>query len=529
MARHQRRRRLPGALRLLREQRAGRQPHAEQRAQRRENVWANWSGVQDAPARRPVRHLRPGLLHVPATTRCGSPTARTRARWARTLGRRASTTIDRSKPTPSIALAGGAAATKDAKIPIQVGFSDDVAGPFPANFLCFQFGGTSNICDKNAGFIYGYTSACSVPGSGGKSTTFTCTADFGARRQPGAGRPGVGVRDRGRRGDPGQPGGPNQSASAEQGQPVRRPVRQRAARPHGPASRSRRAAAAKVGDLVSFGSQASDATSGLAGGFEWSFGDNTGSATGEAVNAHVHAGRHLRGEGQDHRRRGQPGHGDEGDHRVGRRRPAAAATTRRRRGGGSTPPPSGGGSTPPTDGGDLDDEPADDGEADFEVSAPRKLKLAKGKLPITVTTDTPGQGERRARPQRARRRPRLEVDRGGHALLQAQAPAQGQGRSPHAQGHLQAHRRRGDHRDAQGQADRQARRRGDGLHGRRRPGPRVAPAAPSGLPDGKFHGTRKRSFTPRARARRSSPCPARLAPRPRPQVGTRARSSRSEP
>ena len=74
-------------------------------------------------------------------------------------------------------------------------------------------------------------------------------------------------------------------------------------------------------------------------------------------------------------------------------------------GGGSTPPPSGGGggggSTPPagggstggggaTDGGDLEDEPADADEADFEVSAPRKLKLAKGKLPITTTTDTPG-------------------------------------------------------------------------------------------------------------------------------------------
>ena len=81
-----------------------------------------------------------------------------------TLGRRAHTTIDRSKPSTAMAVAGGAAATKDPKVPIQIDFADDVAGPFPANFLCFQFGGTNNICDSNAGFIYGYNSACSVPG-----------------------------------------------------------------------------------------------------------------------------------------------------------------------------------------------------------------------------------------------------------------------------------------------------------------------------------------------------------------------------
>src|SRR4051812_21949706 len=83
------------------------------------------------------------------------------------LGRRAYTTIDRSKPSAALHLAGDAAYVKDAKIPLRVHFSDDVAGPFPANFLCFQTGGgPQNVCDSNAGFIYGYNANCSVPGSG---------------------------------------------------------------------------------------------------------------------------------------------------------------------------------------------------------------------------------------------------------------------------------------------------------------------------------------------------------------------------
>ena len=73
--------------------------------------------------------------------------------------------------------------------------------------------------------------------------------------------------------------------------------------------------------------------------------------------------------------------------RAGDRRRHHAPAERRL---AARPPPRGSSGGGATDGGDLEDEPADDGEADFEVSAPRKVKLAKGKLPITVTTDTPG-------------------------------------------------------------------------------------------------------------------------------------------
>ena len=39
--------------------------------------------------------------------------------------------------------------------------------------------GSSGVCDASTGAIYGYNAACSIPGGAGKSTTFTCTADYG--------------------------------------------------------------------------------------------------------------------------------------------------------------------------------------------------------------------------------------------------------------------------------------------------------------------------------------------------------------
>ena len=171
------------------------------------------------------------------TTRCGSRTARTRARWARMLGRRAYTTIDRSKPTASVQLASGAGFVKDTKIPLRIDFADDVAGPFPANFLCFEVGGgPTNLCDASAGKIYGYNAACSVPGSAGKSTTFSCTADFGAI-------PDGTVWACVRAADASIPDNPNGSQPDRhrgQGQPVRSELRRRGRRSHRPDGGDRR-------------------------------------------------------------------------------------------------------------------------------------------------------------------------------------------------------------------------------------------------------------------------------------------------
>ena len=86
-------------------------------------------------------------------------------------GKRTYTTIDRSKPTASATAAGGAEFTRDPSIPLALAFGDDVAGPFPANFVCVTAG--TGPC----GGIYGYSGQCSQPATGGKNTTFACTID----------------------------------------------------------------------------------------------------------------------------------------------------------------------------------------------------------------------------------------------------------------------------------------------------------------------------------------------------------------
>ena len=263
--------------------------------------------------------------------------------------------------------------------------------------MCFQFGGTNNICDANAGFIYGYTSACSVPGSGGKSTTFTCTADVGSGDNPAPDGPVWACVIAADAAIPDNPSGANQSGSAEQANKSDAKCDSVLLDRTAPQVSIQSAATAKVGELVAFGSQASDATSGVAGGFEWSFGDNTGTASGESVNhTFTQAGTYeVKVKTTD--AAGNQGTATKvvtvsapttggGEHRRLRRldrwRHAGGGTT----GGGR--PAADAPAARPTAATSRTSRPSD--EAEFEVSAPRKVKLAKGKLPVTVTTDTPG-------------------------------------------------------------------------------------------------------------------------------------------
>ena len=247
------------------------------------NVWVNWSGVKNLQHGGQYGVCAQGSYVFPndslwisdGPNSCSMGTA---------LGRRAYTTIDRSKPSTSIALAGGAAATKDAKVAIQVAFSDDVAGPFPANFMCFQFGGTSNVCDSSAGFIYGYNSACSVPAGGGKSTTFTCTADFGSGANPAPDGPVWACVVAADASIPDNPSGPNQAQSAEKANlsdakcdSVMLDRARARGVDRGPGDRARPATSSPSAP------RRRTPTSGVAGGYDWSFGDNSGGATGDTV------------------------------------------------------------------------------------------------------------------------------------------------------------------------------------------------------------------------------------------------------
>ena len=441
------------------------------------NVWANWSGVTTLQHGGQYGVCAQGSYTMPNDSMWISDGPNS-CSMGTMLGRRAYTTIDRSKPSTSVALAGGAAATKDAKVAIQVNFADDVAGPFPANFMCFQFGGTSNVCDSNAGFIYGYTSACSVPGGGGKSTTFTCTADFGSGDKPAPDGPVWACVIAADASIPDNPSGPNQSQSAEKANLSDAKCDGVLLDRKAPTVSIDGAASAKVGDLVAFGAQASDATSGVAGSFDWSFGDNTGGATGESANHTFTA----------------PGTYEvrvKTTDAAGNQGTATKVVTVSGAGGGST----GGGST---GGGSTGGGSTGGGtSAAVQVSAPRKLKARAKSLPVTLTTDTAGKasfalvrsGRVVARGSKAigagTASYKLKLPRkakaGKYVLKVTFTPTGGRASTRTIKVKLAGKAKAA--KASASAAGRRARVSGAG--------------APAGLPNGVFHGTRKRSFTPR--------------------------------
>ena len=131
--------------------------------------WANWSGVATLQHGGQYGICVQGQYTFPNDSLWISDGPNS-CSMGTMLGKRTYTTIDRSKPAVSIEAAGGAGSTKQASIPVQIAFSDDVAGPYPANYLCVAAG--TDPCSSNQ-----LSAACSVPGAPGKSTTFGCDVD----------------------------------------------------------------------------------------------------------------------------------------------------------------------------------------------------------------------------------------------------------------------------------------------------------------------------------------------------------------
>src|SRR5215213_11129898 len=219
--------------------------------------WANWSGVATLQHGGQYGICAQGAYSLPNDSLYFSDGPDS-CSMGTMLGRRAYTTIDRSRPNAAITLAGGAAYTRDAKIGLKVDFSDDVAGPFPANFVCFQYGGgPDGLCDNAKGFVYGYNAACSVPGSSGKSTTFICTADYGSGASPAPDGPVWACVRAADAAIPDNPSSANQSASADKANlsdPACDGVVLDRTAPA--ASIAASATSVRVGDLVTFEAQA---------------------------------------------------------------------------------------------------------------------------------------------------------------------------------------------------------------------------------------------------------------------------------
>ena len=349
--------------------------------------WANWSGVANLQHGGQYGICAQGQYSFPNDS-LFFPDGPNSCSMGTMLGRRAYTTIDRSKPTAAVQLAAGAQYLKDTKVPVRIDFADDVAGPFPANFLCFQTGGDGQgLCDKNGGAIYGHNPACSVPGSAGKTTTFTCTADYGQVADGNVWACVIAADAS----IPDNPNGPDQSAGAEKAN-LSAPSCDGVVVDRTPPTVAIGLASAsvKVGDLVSLQAAASDATSGLAPGAQWTWGDNTAPGSGDAV-THTYT---------------QPGTYEVAlsvTDAAGNRATATKAITVAAAGGPTTPPATndgGGTTTPPTTDGGTTTPPttppaggADDAADEtlsLELDAPRSARARAKSIPVELTASDAG-------------------------------------------------------------------------------------------------------------------------------------------
>jgi PKD repeat protein len=215
------------------------------------------------------------------------------------------------------------------------------------------------VCDKNAGYIYGHNTACSVPGSAGKSTTFSCTADYGAIPDGNVWACVIAADAS----IPDNPNGSNQSSTADKAN-LSDPSCDGVVLDHTPPAASIAVASdsVKVGELVSLTAAASDATSGLAGALQWTWGDNTGGGTGSAV-THTYT---------------QPGTYEvaltvtdtAGNPATAKRAITVTAA----------------GTTPPADNGDT----AGDEAPSLDLDAPRKARARAKRIPVELTANDAG-------------------------------------------------------------------------------------------------------------------------------------------
>lgn len=232
------------------------------------SVWADWDGVATLVEGSTYAICAQGRYSLPNDS-LYFPDGPNSCSMGTMLGRRTATTIDRTAPAISVSLAAGAASTRQGSLPLQIGFQDANAGPYPANFVCVTAG--SSPCES-----FSYSAACSTAATSAKNTSFGCQVEAGAL-------PDGPVTVCARAADqavPDNPNGPNQSGSATSANISAAQcdsiVLDRAAPSLGLGGPT----TGQVGQLLEFTSQAGDAGSGVAGAVQWTWGDGTQGASG---------------------------------------------------------------------------------------------------------------------------------------------------------------------------------------------------------------------------------------------------------
>ena len=187
------------------------------------------------------------------------------------------TTIDNTKPGITTYVNGTDVYTRSTQIFMHIDYADAYAFPYAANFGCIAVGGACTVNPATQ-----YIAACSNPNFGfNRNNSFDCNATLASDTADGVIAFCAIAADAA---IPDVPGNKNQSQPATSAnlsdQSCGSVILDRTAPA---ASINASATSVKVGDLVNFSAQSSDATSGPNNQYAWAWGDNT--ANGAGANA----------------------------------------------------------------------------------------------------------------------------------------------------------------------------------------------------------------------------------------------------
>ena len=305
--------------------------------------------------------------------------------WQFTSSACQSTRIDNTKPRINTFVNGTDVYTRNLTLNIHIDYADAIAVPYPANFVCLALGGG---CTPD--LATGYAAGCSQPNvplnwinDGARNNSFDCQTTLASNTPDGV------VAFCARAADqavPDNPASNNQLAQPASSANISDPQCGSVILDRTPPSASITASATtvKVGDLVNFSAQSSDATSGTSGQYTWVFGDNTANGAGaNTSHTYTQAGTYSAKVSTTD----GAGNTGEGTQVITVNPPATGGGT-----GGT-----GGTITPPPTHNSVNNEAGGGGTqkttfAGLGVVAPKTFKIRKGhrRLPLALTSSGPG-------------------------------------------------------------------------------------------------------------------------------------------
>lgn len=245
--------------------------------------WANWTGV--------VNTLVEGVTYGVCVS--GEDYYNYLGSWVPQLGgsscadailagKRTNTTIDRTKPVIQVAVSGTDTYTRTVPIPVTIGYSDNLAFPFPANFICARTGvepaTAAAQCSAAGPPQYNYNADCSVPLNPSSNVTqFNCTVTDSPPLPDG---PVTVCAISADAAIPDNPSSSNQAQTADKANLSAPQCGYVIVDRTAPQLSFSAPDSVKVGDLVSVTGSVSDAGSGAGPSIGWNWGDNTAGSSG---------------------------------------------------------------------------------------------------------------------------------------------------------------------------------------------------------------------------------------------------------